>query len=359
MVKSSKAYINAKNFAQDLNLRVPIILSPMAGVCPPSLSVAVANAGGMGSCGTLLMKSEEILEWVKEIRENSNGAFQLNTWIPDPEPTRDIDNEKKIRKFLSKWGPEVAALPNILPSQDFTGQCEAMLKANPPVISSIMGLYPEEFVSRMKKNQIKWFATVTTVKEALEAERAGADVIIAQGMEAGGHRGSFNAENAHENMIGLFSLLPAVIDAVKIPVIAAGGISDGRGMAAALVLGASAVQMGTGFFRSPEAKIPNAWSKKLKKSFPEDTIATRAFSGRLGRSLRTKYAVAFSSKNTPTPAPYPIQRSLTQQMRINAIETDNLDGMQAWAGQSAKLALEMPASEIVNKIWEDTKKILN
>ena len=97
MVKSSKAYINAKNFAQDLNLRVPIILSPMAGVCPPSLSIAVANAGGMGSCGALLMKSEEILEWVKEIRENSNGAFQLNTWIPDPEPTRDIDNEKKIK----------------------------------------------------------------------------------------------------------------------------------------------------------------------------------------------------------------------------------------------------------------------
>ena len=358
MVKSNTAYVRAKNFAEVFNLEIPIILSPMAGVCPVSLSAAVANAGGMGSCGTLLMKPKEILDWVKEMRKMSNGAFQLNTWIPDPEPVRDKSHEKIVREFLSKWGPKVPELPETLPSQDFIGQCQAMLKASPPVISSIMGLYPSEFVSCMKDNNIKWFATVTTVTEAKEAEQAGADVIIAQGMEAGGHRGSFIADNADEKMIGLFSLIPAVVDAVKVPVIAAGGIADGRGMSAALLLGASAVQIGTGFFRSPEAKLPKVWSKKLDNSLPEDTIATRAFSGRLGRSLRTKYAEAANSKDAPSPAPYPIQRYLTQEMRTNAIKSNTLEGMQAWAGQSAKLALDLSASEIVLKIWNDTKQIL-
>ena len=358
MIKSHEALQNSMSFAHDYNLQIPILLSPMAGVCPVSLSAAVANAGGMGSCGALLMTPEQISSWVKEMRESSNGTFQLNTWIPDPKPIRNLKHENSIKKLIAKWEPEVSNLPDNLPSQDFELQCEAMLKANPPIISSIMGLYPSQFVSSMKNNNIKWFATVTTVSEAIEAENAGANAVVAQGMEAGGHRGSFIAENASENMVGLFSLLPAVVDAVKIPVIAAGGIADGRGIAASFLLGASAVQMGTCFFRSPEAKIPRVWAEKLNSTYPEDTITTRAFSGRLGRSLRTKYALEASLLKAPSPAPYPIQRHLTQNMRTNAIKTNNLDGMQAWAGQSARLALDISASEIVNKLWEDTKSIL-
>jgi nitronate monooxygenase len=358
MIKAYRALQNSISFAQDYNLRIPIILSPMAGVCPVSLSVAVANSGGMGSCGTLLMSPEQISEWVKEMRKSSNGTFQLNTWIPDPKPIRNCKQEESIKNFLAKWEPRTSNSSEILPSQNFELQCEAMIEANPPIISSIMGLYPSQFISCMKDHDIKWFATATTVSEAIQAERAGANAIVAQGMEAGGHRGSFVADNASENMVGLFSLLPAVVDAVNIPVIAAGGIADGRGIAASLLLGASAVQMGTCFFRSPEAKIPKVWAEKLNNTFPEDTVTTRAFSGRLGRSLRTNYTIAANSINAPIPAPYPIQRHLTQNMRTHAIKKNTLDGMQAWAGQSARLALDISASEIVCKLWEDTRLIL-
>ena len=187
-----------------------------------------------------------------------------------------------------------------------------------------MGLYPPAFVAQMKARGIKWFATATTVAEAKSAEDAGADAIVAQGMEAGGHRGAFEAEKAEADLVGLFSLLPAVVDAVKIPVIAAGGVADARGVAAALILGASAVQIGTGFLRCPEAKLPPAWADALGNSAPEQTLVTRAFSGRAGTQHRHGLrARGQRQPEAPTPAPYPVQRGLTQAMREAAVKGDD------------------------------------
>ena len=186
-----------------------------------------------------------------------------------------------------------------------------------------MGLYPAKFIAELKMRKIRWFATVTTVSEALAAKKAGADAMIAQGMEAGGHRGAFAASQAN-NMVGLFSLLPAVVDAVKIPVIATGGISDDQGMAASIILGASGVQIGTGFLRAPEAAIASAWSDGICRAAPEDTVASRVFSGRLGRRLRTEYTNAATSPLAPDLAPYPIQRNLTQKMREDDIASNEL-----------------------------------
>ena len=160
-------------------------------------------------------------------------------------------------------------------------------------------------------------------------------------------------------MIGLFSLLPAIADAVRVPVVAAGGIADARGVSAALLLGASAAQIGTGFLRAPEAKLPSAWADSLGDAAPEDTIATHAYSGRLGRSIRTKYAVAATSPDAPTPAPYPIQRHLTHAMRSEAVRPNDLAGMQAWAGQSAGLAPVTSATDKVVALWEGVQSILN
>ncbi len=359
MSNSSTAMARAQEFAEDNGIQIPILMAPMAGACPASLAIAVANGGGMGACGVLMMNQETIANWVGEMRAGSNGAFQLNTWIPDPEPVRNIEHEAAVRSFLEEWGPAVPddAADGALP--DFHAQCEAMLAAGPKVISSIMGLYPPDFVERMKEKDIKWYATVTTVAEALEAEAAGADVLVAQGMEAGGHRGAFEASEASTALVGLFSLLPAIVDTVDVPVVATGGIADARGIAAALILGASGVQIGTGLLRAPEAKIPPVWADAIGSAAPEGTMATRAFSGRLGRSIRTAYAMAASSKDAPEPAPYPIQRHLTQTMRAAAAKSDNVDCMQAWAGQSAGLARVAPAREIVTTLWQDAQELLN
>lgn len=353
------AVARAKSFCESFNLRAPIVMAPMAGACPASLAIAVANAGGLGGCGTLLMQPDAIRQWAAEVRAKTNGGFQLNLWIPDPPPRRDAAVEDAVRNFLTQWGPEVAREAGNVTLPDFAAQCEALLEVGPPIISSIMGLYPDAFVARMKRKGIRWFANATTVTEAKAAESAGADIIVAQGMEAGGHRGAFDAANAEARMVGLFSLLPAVVDAVKIPVVATGGIADGRGVAAALLLGASAVQVGTAFLRTPEAKIAPGWADAIGRTAPEDTTVTRAFSGRPGRSITTAYVRAAAASSAPLPAPYPVQRGLTAAMRSAAVKNNDAERMQMWAGQSAGLTKALPAADVVRALWDNAQELLS
>ena len=159
-------------------------------------------------------------------------------------------------------------------------------------------------------------------------------------------------------MVGLFALLPAVVDVVKVPVVAAGGIADARGVAAALLLGASAVQVGTGFLRAPEAKLAPSWAAALGRAAPEETIVTRAFSGRPGRAIANAYARAAAAPEAPSPAPYPVQRGLTAAMREEAAKTDDISRMQAWAGQAAGLAQAKPAGEIARGLWDGARELL-
>ncbi len=358
MPEAHPALAAAEAFCAAYGLRAPVLLAPMAGACPPSLSIAVAEAGGLGACGALLMPPGAIAAWAAELRAGGAGGFQINLWVPDPAPARDAAAEDALRRFLAQWGPPVAPEAGDAGPPDFAAQCEAVLAAAPPVVSSIMGLFPPDYVARIKAQGIKWFATATTVAEARAAEDAGADVILAQGMEAGGHRGSFDAARAEASMVGLFSLLPAVVDAVKIPVIATGGIADARGVAAALLLGAAAVQIGTGFLRCPEAKLPPAWAEALGSARPEDTRITRAFSGRAGRGLATAYVRAAAAADAPAPAPYPVQRGLTRAMRDDALQADDVERMQAWAGQSARLAPARPAGEVLRELWTGARDFL-
>ena len=345
-------------FCRRYGLRVPVLLAPMAGASAPSLSAAVANAGGLGACGALLMQPAAILNWAAELRSASNGPFQLNLWMPDPPPRRDADHEARVGAFLAAWGPEVAPTAGDAIPPDFAEQCEALLEAAPPIVSSVMGLYPSEFVRRLKQRGIAWWANISTVAEARAAEAAGAEIVVAQGMEAGGHRGCFDAAAAEAGMVGLFALVPAVVDAVRVPVVATGGIADARGVAAALLLGASATQIGTGFLRCPEAKLQPAWADALARTPPEGTLVSRVFSGRAGRSVATAYARAATAVGAPTPAPYPVQRGLTQAMRDAATKGGDVERMQAWAGQSAMLARAEPAGEVVRALWDGARSQL-
>lgn len=348
----------ADSFCRAFGLRLPILLAPMAGSCPPALSIAVARAGGLGACGALLMSPEAIRTWARDVRAGTNGGFQINLWTPDPPPERDAVQEGAVRAFLAGFGPEVLVSAGDAPLQDFDAQCAAILEAGPAVVSSIMGLYPPTFVAALKARGIKWIANATTVSEARAAEAAGADAVIAQGAEAGGHRGVFEAEHAEARAVGLFALLPAMVDAVRVPVIATGGIADARGIAAAFALGASAVQIGTGLLRTPEAALHPAWSAALAQAWPEDTMLTRAFSGRLGRGLATGYVRAAADPDAPRPAPYPVQRGLTQAMREAATKAGDLERMQAWAGQAARLAVDEPAADLVTRLWREATALL-
>jgi nitronate monooxygenase len=176
-------------FCQQYGLRIPILQAPMAGSCPVSLAVAVADAGGMGAMGALMSSPDAIAKWAAEFRSRSLGPFQLNLWIAEPAaPARDFAAEQRVREFLSSWAPAVPAEPTGIRWSDFEKQCDCLIAIRPTVVSSIMGLYSSQFVAKLKEHGIAWFACATTLAEAREAERAGADAIVAQGYEAGGHR---------------------------------------------------------------------------------------------------------------------------------------------------------------------------
>jgi nitronate monooxygenase len=324
----------AAAFAARYGLKFPILLAPMAGACPASLSIAVANAGSMGAMGALVTPPAGIRAWVEEFRSKSRGPFQLNVWIPDPPPRREAHVEARMRAFLAGWGPAVAADAGNVAMPDFEAQLDTFLELAPTAVSSIMGVFPETFVARLKEKSIAWFATATTLAEARAAHAAGADVIVAQGLEAGGHRGAFDQAAAERQLVGLMALVPRLADHVDLPII------------------------GTAFLRCTEANTHPAWANALANLEPEATMLTRALTGRLARAVATDFVRAVASPDAPRPAPYPVQRGLTAAMKEAGAAAGDHHRMQLFAGQSAAMAKPVPAGGLLNQIWSDAKGLL-
>ena len=341
----------AAAFCHRHGLRLPVLQAPMAGLEQLELAVACSAAGGMGGFGALMTPPEGIADWIGRYRERGGGPLQVNLWVPDPAPRRDAEAEAAVRVFLGGWGPAVAADAGDAAPPDFAAQSRVLLELRPAVVSSIMGLFEPAYVQALKQAGIAWWATATTLAEGLAAEAAGADAVIAQGAESGGHRGAFDAAGAEQRAVGLFALVPALAARLSVPVIAAGGVADGRTLAAALTLGADAAVVGTGLLRTPEAQAP--WAPALADLAPEQTQLTRAFSGRFGRAVATDFVRAAAAG--PSPAPYPVQRGLTAAMRAEAQRAGDVQRMQAWAG--ARAAAE-PAGPLIARWWGEAAALL-
>ncbi len=348
----------SRAFCRRFGLRIPVLMAPMAGASPPALAAAVAEAGGMGACGALPLPPAGITDWMARFRQMSGRAVQINLWVPDAEPDRDTSAEAAQAAFLSRFGP-APALPSGPMQPDFDAQFAAILAARPDAASSIMGLFRPDQVAELKAAGIAWFATATTLAEGLAAEAAGADAVVAQGVEAGGHRGAFTQRDAEARAtVGAFALIPALADALSVPVIAAGAIADGRSAAAALVLGASAVMPGTALLRAPEAGIAPGWADALARARPEDTLVSRAFTGRPCRVIGNRFTEAAHAPEVPPPLPYPVQRHLTEPMRQAAMQAGDTDRMYLLAGQAAGRAQAGPAGETVARLWAETEALL-
>jgi nitronate monooxygenase len=336
----------ASDFAARLGIAQPIIQAPMAGgMTTPELVAAVSNAGGLGSLGAAMLSPQQIRENVAAIRRLTARPFQVNLFVlprPTPEPADVAAATMRLAPFHAELGLPPPAVPNRW-GEDFDDQIRAVLELAPPVVSTHFAPPPPAILAGLKSRGIMTITTATTPAEAHELERLGVDAVVAQGAEAGGHRGSFH-DPSSPPLIGTMALVPAIVDAVSIPVIAAGGIMDGRGIAAALALGASAAQLGTAFLACPEAGTHPLHKAALTAT--DATIMTRGVTGRHARGLRNRLLTALSQGAESVPD-YRVQSTLSGPLRAAAQKQNRPEFMAMWAGQGHRLARSEPAAQLV------------
>ncbi len=336
------------------NIRFPLIQAPMANVSTPRLVAAVCNAGGLGSLGAAYMSPSEIKESIREIRELTELPFAVNLFAPPP-IAKDQQQIVAAQKFLNRFRKKLdipTQLSDVLEMPDFAGQIETILLERPPVFSFTLGVPPLPILQRLKREKIFIMGTATTPREAQRLEQSGVDAIVAQGAESGGHRATF-LEPESDPMLGMSALIPLITSVVKVPVIAAGGIMNGDGIAAALAMGASAVQMGTAFLACPESGASKTYKEALLHPQGSQTVVTSVFSGWPARMLGNQFIKEMQEQNAPL-APFPAQYFLTKDIRTAASKLNRADLMCLYAGQSYPLITNLPVSEIIPLLIEQT-----
>lgn len=344
--------------AEKIGIKFPIIQAPMAGgATTPELVAQVSNTGGLGSLGAGYMSPTEIRSVIRKIRELTDKPFAVNLFIPQHHHARPSQMQRACRDIQQSCIElDLEIKPVTEPyAPSFSEQIKVLIEEKIPVFSYAFGLLDLVWISQFKKNHTFLIGTATNLEEAYELERSGIDAIVAQGSEAGGHRGTFLGK-AEDSLIGLFSLLPQLVDKLKIPIIAAGGIMDGRGIIAATDLGADGVQMGTAFLTCSESGIPDGYKHTLLAQCQDNTVLTRAFSGKLARGIRNKFIERMDEKKTNILS-YPIQNALTTTMRKKAKEEQHIDFMSMWSGQSAQLCRNLSASELINTLLIEVESL--
>jgi len=332
----------------------PIVQAPMMGSCTPALASAVANAGGMGSLGCGEKSASTIEAEAQAIRARTNRPFNLDFFVIQPEET-DPRVLEKTREKLQPWyedlglGEPPSELP--APGRGFDDErLDLVLALKPKVVSFHFGVPEARIIEALKAAGIVLVSSATNVAEARALEDVGMDAIIAQGWEAGGHRGS-HVPTAPFDGVGTMALVPQIVDRVSVPVIAAGGIGDGRGIAAAFALGACGVQMGTAFLNCPEAATEPARRERLRRATDRDTMVTDAFSGRSARAMRSRYAQEMESSRTELPR-FPQMYALSGPIREVA---DDDDASFFLYGQAAALTRELPAGDLVDRLVHEAQ----
>jgi nitronate monooxygenase len=337
----------------------PIVQAPMAGgPTTPKLVAAVSNAGGLGSLGAAYLPPETLREQVRDIRNLTEGSFGVNLFVPssfEADPERIEHANVLLGRYREELGIEA---PEEISSfeESFEGQLEVVIEERVPVFSFTFGFLGPELVGRLKQNGATVVGTATTVREGLRLEEDGVDMVVAQGSEAGGHRGTFLGA-FEDALIGTMALVPQMVDALSIPVVASGGIMDGRGLAAALVLGAEAVQMGTAFLACEESGAHREFKRAVLEAAEDETAITRAFSGRAARGLKNRFLIEVGEHEEELP-PFPVQNTLTRDVRAAAQRQDRPEFMSLFAGQAVRLARPTSAAELVASVAEGAEVAL-
>ncbi len=345
------------------NMIYPIVQGPFGGgLSSVRLTAAVSEAGGLGSFGANHLPGDKIRQVVDEIRSLTARPFAINLWVPQGDsetPHVDIDRFDRAAALLAPYFDELSVVMPRRPNrfgQGFREQIEAALDANPPLLSFVFGVPSADILLACRDRGILTAATATTVEEALAIEAAGVDFVVASGFEAGGHRGSF-LKPPEDSFVGTFALVRQVARRVRIPVIAAGGIADGAGIAAALSLGADAVKIGTAFLACQESGANNLHREMLFSPRASDTVLSKAFSGRLARGVRNEFVDAMRPHEATLP-PFPVQNWLTGLMRGRAIDRGRSDLIALSAGQAASLVRRSEAARLMRDLVEETESVL-
>src|SRR5215472_3662526 len=357
---SSSPMPASTDFLEKLRIEHPIFQAPLAGGSDtPELVAAVGNAGALGFIGAAYLAPEQIVAAGRAVGSKTSRPFGINLFAPTPSrPDASIEAaRKRLEPYFSELGLPAPSRPGP-PTYGFAEQLAAALETGASVFSFTFGMIPPDAVKAIKTKGIYLLGTATTVEEALALEKSGVHGIVTQGSEAGGHRGTFQGDFA-ACMVGTISLVPQVVDAVRVPVVASGGIMDGRGIAAALALGAAAVQTGTAFLTCTESGAPEAYKEAILHAREDQTRLTRVFSGRPARGIVNRFMQEMESSEKADEIPaFPLQNGLTRPLRTAAGKQGRSEFLSLWAGQGVGMARRQSAAELTSRLVEETETVI-